>query len=295
MYPRKHRQADPAARGGDFQEAQPAARTQHPEKLGEGAAQIGQVPQGVSHRQKIERGPRERDLLADAHHRGDFQGVDRPAHHAGAGVQADDKFWIPNQRDLFASDESGADGDIQNFHAARQPCPVQGLSAIPAPAAKGKQPLDVVVIRAVSSKIPRRNPRFTGSAGVIGAERRVWGQAFGFDQQHGRGVYPRLPLAAPHRIYPLRMRAISAFNPVVIAPTFNNARTLHCILSGIGDLGLPIIVVDDGCTDGNAAILQGWHEEARPALWSLTWRIAEKPPRFAAVLFARRQWDSPMR
>ncbi len=40
--------------------------------------------------------------------------------------------------------------------------------------------------------------------------------------------------------------------PVVIAPTYNNARTLPDILGRVAALGLPIIVVNDGSTDGTA-------------------------------------------
>jgi uncharacterized protein (DUF2062 family) len=49
-----------------------------------------------------------------------------------------------------------------------------------------------------------------------------------------------------------------SFKPVIIAPTFDNARTLAGVLSGIGQTGLSTIVVDDGCVDGSAAILQAW-------------------------------------
>ena len=49
--------------------------------------------------------------------------------------------------------------------------------------------------------------------------------------------------------------------PVVIAPTFNNARTLGNILRGIGDLGLTFIVVNDGSTDETARILATLAEE----------------------------------
>ncbi len=51
------------------------------------------------------------------------------------------------------------------------------------------------------------------------------------------------------------------FQPVVIAPTFNNARTLPRVLGGIDAAGLPIIVVDDGCTDGSAHILTEWQRD----------------------------------
>jgi len=46
--------------------------------------------------------------------------------------------------------------------------------------------------------------------------------------------------------------------PIVIAPTFNNAGTLVDILSRITSLGLPVIVVNDGSSDGTALLLRQW-------------------------------------
>lgn len=45
------------------------------------------------------------------------------------------------------------------------------------------------------------------------------------------------------------------FNPVVVAPTYNNARTLRDLVRGVVALGLPLIVVDDGSTDSTADLL----------------------------------------
>jgi uncharacterized protein (DUF2062 family) len=53
------------------------------------------------------------------------------------------------------------------------------------------------------------------------------------------------------------MSEVPRFHPVVIAPTFDNARTLAAVLKTIGELGWPVIVVDDGCRDGSADILRG--------------------------------------
>ncbi len=54
------------------------------------------------------------------------------------------------------------------------------------------------------------------------------------------------------------MPEANRFHPVVIAPTFNNARTLVEVLRRVDDVGLQIIVVDDGSTDGTAALLKIW-------------------------------------
>jgi hypothetical protein len=48
------------------------------------------------------------------------------------------------------------------------------------------------------------------------------------------------------------------FRPAIIAPTFNNAQTLSRILTGMDPAGLPIIVIDDGCSDFSPQILRVW-------------------------------------
>src|SRR5688572_3570429 len=47
------------------------------------------------------------------------------------------------------------------------------------------------------------------------------------------------------------------FNPVVVAPTYDNARTLGDVVRGVAALGLPIIVVNDGSTDSTPELLAG--------------------------------------
>ncbi len=64
----------------------------------------------------------------------------------------------------------------------------------------------------------------------------------------------------------------NAFQPAVIAPTFNNVRTLDRVLRGIDESGLPVIVVDDGCNDGSFAILDAWRKGGR-------WRVVVHHPR----------------
>lgn len=48
------------------------------------------------------------------------------------------------------------------------------------------------------------------------------------------------------------------FVPVVVTPTYNNDRTLGDVLERIAGLGLPIIVVNDGCNDTTASVLEAW-------------------------------------
>jgi uncharacterized protein (DUF2062 family) len=66
-------------------------------------------------------------------------------------------------------------------------------------------------------------------------------------------VYPIAPRDRKHK-----MTDSESFHPVVIAPTFNNERTLAGALGAISGTGLPAIVINDGCVDGSAGILQAW-------------------------------------
>ena len=59
------------------------------------------------------------------------------------------------------------------------------------------------------------------------------------------------PLAEPDLMNPPN----AAVRIVVIAPTFDNARTLLGVLDGARATGLPIVVVNDGSTDDTAAVL----------------------------------------
>jgi uncharacterized protein (DUF2062 family) len=50
----------------------------------------------------------------------------------------------------------------------------------------------------------------------------------------------------------------SSFRPAVVAPTYNNARTLRDVLARLDAIGLPVFVVNDGCTDETDEILAVW-------------------------------------
>jgi len=56
--------------------------------------------------------------------------------------------------------------------------------------------------------------------------------------------------------------APAGFRPVVVIPTYNNARTLPDVLRRVQALALPMIVVNDGATDATAGILSGWERTA---------------------------------
>ena len=62
------------------------------------------------------------------------------------------------------------------------------------------------------------------------------------------------------RLSPMLMNAstCSTFRPAVIAPTFNNDKTLRDLLDRLDRLALPVFVVDDGSTDSTRAILAEW-------------------------------------
>jgi uncharacterized protein (DUF2062 family) len=53
------------------------------------------------------------------------------------------------------------------------------------------------------------------------------------------------------------------FNPVVVAPTYNNAGTLADVLGRADAQGVAVIVVDDGSTDGTAGVIAGWLSRPR--------------------------------
>ena len=56
---------------------------------------------------------------------------------------------------------------------------------------------------------------------------------------------------------------LAPFNPVVVAPTYNNARTLPDVIAGVQSHGMPLFVVNDGSTDDTAAVLSGRDEVGR--------------------------------
>ena len=57
---------------------------------------------------------------------------------------------------------------------------------------------------------------------------------------------------------PASTESAGIFKPVVIAPTYNNAGSLLDVLRRIEAVGIPIIVVNDGSTDGTALALRTW-------------------------------------
>lgn len=49
-----------------------------------------------------------------------------------------------------------------------------------------------------------------------------------------------------------------SLNPVVVAPSYNNAGTLADVLTRIAAQGLPILLVNDGCTDATDDVFEAW-------------------------------------
>ncbi|HEY8666074.1 MAG TPA: glycosyltransferase family 2 protein [Tepidisphaeraceae bacterium] len=60
------------------------------------------------------------------------------------------------------------------------------------------------------------------------------------------------------------------FSPVVILPTYNNGRTVIGVLDRAAALELPLIVVNDGCTDETAEALAAWKLRRRPPTADVT-------------------------
>src|SRR5439155_26580055 len=51
------------------------------------------------------------------------------------------------------------------------------------------------------------------------------------------------------------MSEVQAFSPAIVAPTFDNVRTLGDVVARLARLGLAVIVVNDGSTDATAEVL----------------------------------------
>ena len=58
-------------------------------------------------------------------------------------------------------------------------------------------------------------------------------------------------------------RVSSPFSPAVVAPTYDNARTLAAIVTRVTQLGLSVFVVNDGSTDETAAVLAQFAQDRR--------------------------------
>ncbi len=69
----------------------------------------------------------------------------------------------------------------------------------------------------------------------------------GAARRDGKGLLPRMIASVSE-----------SFRPAIVAPTFNNARTLPTVLHAWTVTRLPVIVVNDGCTDGTASVIKDW-------------------------------------
>ena len=54
---------------------------------------------------------------------------------------------------------------------------------------------------------------------------------------------------------------VSAVRPIVVAPSYNNAGTLADVLTRIAATGLPILLINDGCTDATEDVFDHWQTE----------------------------------
>ena len=55
--------------------------------------------------------------------------------------------------------------------------------------------------------------------------------------------------------------AVSTVHPVVVAPSYNNAGTLADVLTRVAETGLPILLINDGCTDATEEVFDRWQAE----------------------------------
>src|SRR3954468_17820620 len=71
-----------------------------------------------------------------------------------------------------------------------------------------------------------------------------------------------------------------AMRLVIVAPTYNNARTLGGVIDALSStLRLPVIVVNDGCDDDSAAILARWSSDPNSSDQNLIQRVVVTHPR----------------
>lgn len=54
------------------------------------------------------------------------------------------------------------------------------------------------------------------------------------------------------------VKSITGLRVVVVVPTFNHGRSIGSVLDGLGRLGLPVLLVDDGSTDDTPGVLSRW-------------------------------------
>ncbi len=59
------------------------------------------------------------------------------------------------------------------------------------------------------------------------------------------------------------MKSNGPFSPALVVPTYNNAQTLGAVVAELLELGLPLLVVNDGATDGTASVLEGFAADPR--------------------------------
>lgn len=52
-----------------------------------------------------------------------------------------------------------------------------------------------------------------------------------------------------------------AIKPVVVAPSYSNAGTLADVLTRLAALGLPVLLINDGCTDATEDVFNSWLRE----------------------------------
>ena len=76
---------------------------------------------------------------------------------------------------------------------------------------------------------------------------------------------------------------------LIIVPTYNNEGTLENVLTRCLEQGLPVLVVDDGSTDGTKDILEGMRSRDRPGMREETSGKKEETPGMRVITHSENQ------
>ena len=234
-------------------------------EFGEGLAEVAEVAEGVAHGEKVEVVCGEGEVFADALDGGDAQGMDGAVHHAGAWVEADDLGRVAGDGDFSRATRPVPTATSRTFILGARPARRRAWRRYHRPEPRERS------ARCGHSRGRRRrtsgggrsawcwrpgNSARVGCGGRVVAVTDIWLECIR-ERVRGKGE-AGLAGGSGERYNTFEMADELEFRPVVIAPTFNNARTLEGVLRGVGEIATAVIVVNDGSTDGTAEILQRW-------------------------------------
>jgi predicted esterase len=139
-------EGEPVRRRGDLEQQQLAAIAEHSAELAEGGPQVGDVAQGVSHRQQVEALAGERQGLGEPAHPLAHPASARLAQHAQAGIESGDPPCGADDGLRVRGQDSRPAAEIEDAHPAGEPGPEQHAPAVPVAAAEAHDLGDPVVV-----------------------------------------------------------------------------------------------------------------------------------------------------